>query len=78
MDTGDVVIRPADVLVQTEGAIEHITAASRTSQLTLTLGGDHWKPGLSDRNRSRRSWRRSFRNASSRPSSTSSPGTTAN
>jgi len=42
VDTGDVVIRPADVVAQTEGAIEHITAASRTSRITLTLGGDHY------------------------------------
>jgi agmatinase len=42
VDTGDVVIRPADVSAQTDGAIAHITAASRTSGLTLTLGGDHY------------------------------------
>lgn len=42
VDTGDVVIRPADVTAQTEGAIQHIATASLRSQLTLTLGGDHY------------------------------------
>jgi agmatinase len=42
VDTGDVVIRPADEAAQTEGAMQHIAAASLTSQLTLTLGGDHY------------------------------------
>jgi arginase family enzyme len=41
VDTGDVPIHPTDVSTQMELAIEHIAAASLTSQITVILGGDH-------------------------------------
>lgn len=41
-DTGDVPIIPNDVPAQVAAAAEHIAAATRTSGLTVTLGGDHF------------------------------------
>ena len=42
VDTGDVPIIPHDVAAQVAAAADHIAAASRTSGLTVTLGGDHF------------------------------------
>lgn len=42
VDTGDVPVIPVDTKAQTDAAIEHVTAISRTSDLTLVLGGDHY------------------------------------
>ena len=42
VDTGDVPILPGDVPAQVAAAADHIAAASRTSSLTITLGGDHF------------------------------------
>jgi arginase family enzyme len=42
VDTGDVPVLPNDTPAQVEAAVDHIAAASRTSALTVTLGGDHF------------------------------------
>jgi agmatinase len=42
VDTGDVTLFPNDIPAQIEAAAEHIRDASRTSGLTVTLGGDHF------------------------------------
>jgi agmatinase len=42
VDTGDVPVLPNDTPAQVAAAVEHIAAASRTSGLTVTLGGDHF------------------------------------
>jgi arginase family enzyme len=42
VDTGDVPVLPNDTAAQVAAAAEHLAAASRTSALTVTLGGDHF------------------------------------
>ena len=41
-DTGDVPVLPNDTQAQVAAAVEHLATASRTSGLTVTLGGDHF------------------------------------
>ncbi len=41
-DTGDVPVLPNDTPAQIAAAADHIAAATRTSGLTVTLGGDHF------------------------------------
>lgn len=42
VDTGDVPIHPADVSSQTEAGSKHVAACSRSSDVTVSLGGDHY------------------------------------
>lgn len=42
VDTGDVPVIPNDTPAQVAAAVEHIAAVSRSSGLTITLGGDHF------------------------------------
>jgi agmatinase len=42
VDTGDVPIFPADVLAQTQAGQKHVYECSRTSDITVSLGGDHY------------------------------------
>jgi agmatinase len=42
VDTGDVPVLPNDTPAQVAGAVDHLAAATRTSGLTVTLGGDHF------------------------------------